>query len=261
MKKCIDVSSYLRGACPPIRLLSAYLKQEDCQRVLTETLSESFILGAITGQDLSIKPMNVVMELAAKGVRNVDVKSEEVQKILRDRIGPLTKVCESFLKRILKCRMTRGMRRICGMLYEVADKKCPGDRKVADGLVGGFVFLRFFNPYILRIAQGRTKRVRDSLIIITKLLQNISNMVLFQKEKYMVPLNPFLEAKFPEVHKFFHHICTTKPQRTSCEADDASNSCSVFMSTRDMGQLYNIVLKRYASSSPLIEGRIASYNV
>jgi len=241
MDRCSDVSSFLRGACPPIKLLSAYLKQEDCRRVLTDTLPESFILREVTTQDLTIKPMNVVMELSKRGM-NVKADSDEVKKILQERLGPLTKVCDLFLQRIMRARLTRGMRRICKMLGDVARRKCPGDQKVVDGLIGGFVFLRFFNPYILETAQGRARRVRDSLVIVTKILQNISNQLLFQKEKYMLPLNFYMKTKFEEVHKFFARVTSEPSQNMVIDEEmGCPESCSVQFKTSTLSYLYSLV--------------------
>ena len=256
MASCIDVSSYLRGACPPIQMLTAYLSQSDCKRVLTETLPEDYIIETISGKELNIKPIHIVMELAAKGVAGIDATSPEVEEIRRQRLKPLTQVCNAFLDRILACRITPGMRAICAHLARVAEAKCPGDQKVADGLVGGFLFLRFFNPHILAAASGRQKQVRDSLITVTRILQKLSNHVLFQKEKYMKPLNPFLTSKFTQIREFFARISgrssgagtsSCVPQLNIRRKMGMDSSCVLFATTRDAGELYSLLQKRSAS--------------
>ncbi|GAB5365407.1 hypothetical protein AAMO2058_001055100 [Amorphochlora amoebiformis] len=247
--RCIDFpNTYLRGECPPIKLLSAYLRQADCRKVLTDTLGENFILGAVSQHDFTMNPHSVATELCIKLGKNLNSSSPEVIEVLKGRIEPLSKVCESFLGRIMRCNLPPGIRKICRVLGDVARKKCPGDPKVVDFLIGGFIFLRFFNPYILDNSNGRSKRVRDSLIMVTKVLQNISNRILYKRDKkFMHLLNPYLETKFKQVHSFFSKVTAKESPRVMLdEAMGRSPSCFVRMKTSSLSYLFDII-KRYQS--------------
>lgn len=101
-------------------------------------------------------------------------------------------------------------RALCYHIWDVVEEKFPESRHSA---VGSFVFLRFFCPAIvapevvdLDIAPD-TRETRRALLLITKVIQNLANNVLFgNKEAHMKVLNPFLSENIRQVTKFLADV-------------------------------------------------------
>merc|ERR1711902_386876 len=105
-----------------------------------------------------------------------------------------------FTERILKYvhEVPYGIRWICKQLAEMGEKYFPNrDRIEIGSLVGGYIYLRFFNPVIVApdqknlLSNGKklNPKARRNLILIAKILQNQSNGVPF-RDKIMENLNP-----------------------------------------------------------------------
>lgn len=96
--------------------------------------------------------------------------------------------------------MPRPLRAIAGYTYDAAMSFCPAQ---VTQLVGGFILLRFICPAIVSPDSFRilpvdapvTESARRNLVLITKVLQTLSNGVLGEKETYMLSLRPFFEEK------------------------------------------------------------------
>ncbi|KAL0487675.1 hypothetical protein AKO1_008740 [Acrasis kona] len=78
-------------------------------------------------------------------------------------------------------------------------------------LIGGFIILRFFNPAIAapdiflgpNVAKKRNKNAQRNLILISKIIQNLANGVVFgNKEKYMISMNEFLVSKREDMRNY-----------------------------------------------------------
>jgi hypothetical protein len=75
--------------------------------------------------------------------------------------------------------------------------------------VGGVMFLRFFCPAIVAprsfdlINEKLSPQLERGLVLVTKVLQNLANMQLFQKEPYMNDLNPFLQTNMSHIEALF----------------------------------------------------------
>ena len=110
--------------------------------------------------------------------------------------------------------MPREIRAIAGFTGIYA-KTFASDRLIP--LIGGFIMLRLFNPPLvtpeafgLVPANPPLSRVcRRNLTLITKVLQNLSNGILFgNKEEYMSDLNPWLEENFGRMKEFLLQVAT-----------------------------------------------------
>jgi neurofibromin 1 len=76
--------------------------------------------------------------------------------------------------------------------------------------IGGFIFLRFFCPAISApegfgiLEEPPTEASRRMLILITKVLQSLSNDVEFgSKEPYMTKLNDFIHSNREKLQNFY----------------------------------------------------------
>lgn len=108
------------------------------------------------------------------------------------------------------CRMFRA---ICHHIWEVVDDRFPNSRHSA---VGSFIFLRFFCPAIVSPesidldVNPDTRETRRALLLITKVIQNLANNVVF-KEPHMKVLNSFLSDNIKQVTKFLSDIAVSEP--------------------------------------------------
>lgn len=75
--------------------------------------------------------------------------------------------------------------------------------------VGGFLFLRFICPAIVSpegIDLPVDPSLKKGLLLITKIVQNLANNVLFGKEQHMMVLNGFLEDNILSVTHFLSEV-------------------------------------------------------
>lgn len=101
-------------------------------------------------------------------------------------------------------------RALCHHIWEVVEERFPDSRHSA---VGSFVFLRFFCPAIVAPegidmdVSPDTRDTRRALLLVTKIIQNLANNVLFgNKEAHMKALNPFLSENIRQVTKFLSDV-------------------------------------------------------
>ncbi|KAJ3188570.1 Ras GTPase activating protein ira2 [Gaertneriomyces sp. JEL0708] len=102
-----------------------------------------------------------------------------------------------------------GIRHVCALIWRLVHHRFPDAKVVA---VGGFLFLRFFCPAIVSpethgFVSTVSKDTRRGLVLITKVVQNLANNVLFGvKEGYMAPLNDVLRDNVRRVHGFLRDV-------------------------------------------------------
>ncbi|RKP27599.1 hypothetical protein SYNPS1DRAFT_26753, partial [Syncephalis pseudoplumigaleata] len=136
--------------------------------------------------------------------------SEYLRITLQDLIQELIGNPQRWTLELDPDKMPRQLREICHFLSTVVGERFPKAKLTA---VGGFIFLRFFCPAIVspethNISQSlRSKEVRRGLLLITKVIQNLANQVLFgTKETFMTSLNDFLDKNMAVVRKFLRDI-------------------------------------------------------
>jgi Ras GTPase-activating-like protein IQGAP2/3 len=227
-----SIGSLLRNNTAVTQMLSAYSRRGQGMLVLKDVLEEPLL--EITGDkelDLEIDPPKVYQEMVRRLETSTGAKSDlspeadaetaqrnpEVQRMLAERIEKLTQCADKILQRILRNAeaIPYGMRWISQQLGELSKQRFPtADRNQIGSLIGGYIYLRFFNPVIVTpdavnfIKKKPTPKARRNLILIAKVLQNLSNGVLFgdKKEPYMRPLNPFIQAKQAAMQEFFERL-------------------------------------------------------
>jgi len=98
---------------------------------------------------------------------------------------------------------------ICKEIHESVSKRFPD---AVHKTIGGIMFLRYFCPGITSpesygIVDTPTPNARRLLILITKVLQNLSNDVEFgSKEPYMAKMNDFIQSNRDKIKTFFDEI-------------------------------------------------------
>ncbi|XP_020613799.1 neurofibromin-like [Orbicella faveolata] len=131
------------------------------------------------------------------------------------------------------------LRSLCNCLRETVHQRFPKHSLEA---VGSAFFLRFINPAITSphatgiIDQVPSEELGRGLMLLSKVLQNLANHVLFTKEKHMEPFNGFLQANFDKARKFFSVISSKCP----CKRDEDSTSYS-FISDSSVLSLHKLL--------------------
>ncbi|KAJ6253597.1 neurofibromin [Anaeramoeba flamelloides] len=99
-------------------------------------------------------------------------------------------------------------RELCWKLFNLVSKKFPNAKYI---VLSSFLFLRFICPSIIVpekmgiTEKIPTKNSRNSLILISKIIQNIANRVHF-KQREFAPLNPLCDEFIPKIEIFLNKV-------------------------------------------------------
>ncbi|OAV98832.1 hypothetical protein PTTG_10958 [Puccinia triticina 1-1 BBBD Race 1] len=124
----------------------------------------------------------------------------------------LEQVTEAFLNVIAVSwkKLPCAIREICHHIATTVQEKYPESVFTS---IGGFIFLRFINPAIVSPEvidldlPNDTREIRRSLVMITKVLQALSNNIRFSaREPAMKPLNPFMAKNVYPMTRFLKDI-------------------------------------------------------
>jgi len=134
--------------------------------------------------------------------------------LIPPRVKQLEYIAEHFIQRIIETvdSVPFGIRWICRQLAEMAQQQFPeADRYAIGGLVGGYIYLRFFNPVVVTpesvhfVDKKLSKTMRRNLILVAKILQNLSNGVSF-RDKFMHKLSPFIDKHREDIQTYFARL-------------------------------------------------------
>ncbi|KAJ3221156.1 Ras GTPase activating protein ira2, partial [Clydaea vesicula] len=136
--------------------------------------------------------------------------------VAENNLNNLKLISQGFLDAIIGnvSKVPFKIREVCSYISYIVAQRFPDARVAA---VGGFIFLRFFCPAL--VAPETTgligsqyvvsKELRRGLILITKVIQNLANNVLFGiKESFMAGLNDVLRENIVRVHSYLREVST-----------------------------------------------------
>ena len=138
-------------------------------------------------------------------------------------VAALTDVCTALLysifKHVRECPLP--IRRLCSIMHDSVLEKFPQHGSIA---IGSFFFLRFINPALslpeqFNLVPSVTPDVRRSMILITKVLQQLANEVDSFKEQYMAPFSSFVQKHKQPLREFYHDLCSCRDEVGLCAAD------------------------------------------
>ncbi|KAL1917866.1 uncharacterized protein VTP21DRAFT_3700 [Calcarisporiella thermophila] len=182
------------------RLLSAFARQHGAEYIRS-TLQPLL-------QELYAKPHQYAFELDPTKVKDEEI-SQNLAKLKCTTQRFLDVICTSGHK------VPPVFRELCFHLSTAVGRRFPEAKYTA---VGGFIFLRFFCPAIVApeveelVRPAVSKEFRRGLTLITKVIQNLANNVLFgAKEPYMTVLNDFLTSNIYRVTTFLRDISANSP--------------------------------------------------
>ncbi len=151
-----------------------------------------------------LRPLILQMVSSQESLEVDDNKLQD-EDAIRENQRKLIKTCEQWFDAIAAtidiCPLP--IRCACSLLKTIVGAKFPSAASIS---VGGLFFLRFIAPVI--VAPERLKIVdkplsslhRRNLILVSKVLQNLSNNVPFgKKEAFMEPINEFIENYRPHM--------------------------------------------------------------
>ncbi|CAG8508989.1 2177_t:CDS:10 [Funneliformis mosseae] len=205
-------SDLFRRNCMATRMLAAFAKTHGTE-YLRETLQPliEFLLS---------KPSDFSCELKPDNLGSDDV-NQNLQNLISTAQAFLDGICAS------GPNMPRSFREVCHYISNSVEQKYKPAKFVT---VGSFVFLRFFNPAIVAPDSENlckpieNAKIRRALLLITKVIQNLANNVLFgAKEPFMIVLNNFLNENIVNVTTFLEEISKLPPTHSFADVPAGDN--------------------------------------
>ncbi|KAL6064500.1 Neurofibromin-A [Balamuthia mandrillaris] len=206
--------SVLRTSGAFNRLENAFIRQYGAEYI-------RLVLGELLNS--IIEDTKLDLEISATRLRRysaVPMESEEEELLLNKHRKKLAKTAQKLLDRIVSPNMIKAMppelRAIA--FYRAACASTVLDDEDGDEilpLVGAFVVLRLFMPAIVTpefwlpdiSLSNLTNRARRNLLLVAKLLQNLSNGVYFgSKEAYMMCMNGFIKDNLHKIDSYFLQV-------------------------------------------------------
>ena len=143
--------------------------------------------------------------------------SEDIQQNQKNLIDITKNFLKDIQSSISSCPIP--IRQICKFLSEMVTEKFPS---AGNTVIAGFIFLRYLCPAIVAPdgfgvidSPIQDRDIRRAFVVITKVLQNLANRVLFTKEAFMEPINPFISENIDLMKNIFQEFCMIDDQLIS----------------------------------------------
>lgn len=178
-----------------------------------------------------------ILEIAKNETLDPDTKKTQIDAIKQEIVSKNIKILEENTLNIFNAitnprtidMLPREIRWICAIIRDLATAY---DWSIYP-LVGSFVFLRIFNPAIVFCDKKQIVKAdlldkdgnvsnaqRRNLILVTKVLQNISNGLQFgAKEKYMLPLNSITSTCIKKSEEFIRNCCLSPKEMSQARSE------------------------------------------
>eukprot|EP00002_Diphylleia_rotans_P030452 TRINITY_DN6259_c0_g1_i2.p1 TRINITY_DN6259_c0_g1~~TRINITY_DN6259_c0_g1_i2.p1 ORF type:complete len:771 (+),score=144.63 TRINITY_DN6259_c0_g1_i2:56-2368(+) len=216
------VDEFEKGKSNPSTILRANSIASKMQTAYARKVSALYLKETVGG---------VLLEIIGSDHLSLEINPTKLPSLnkearLEENRKALAIYAQRFLDQIVHpesiSKMPPEIKAIARMIAQCADECCPSMKNT---LVGGFIMLRFFNPAILTpesfelIPSDETvsDNGRRNLILITKLLQNVSNGVEFgAKEEYMIPMNSFVQDNMSKMNEYLHQMGSSLSDQDLC---------------------------------------------
>ncbi|KAL6044489.1 SWI/SNF chromatin-remodeling complex subunit snf22 [Balamuthia mandrillaris] len=193
-----DPTRILRGSSLASKLITRYTKRYG-MGYLSQVLRK-LIVKVVEDKDLNL-------ELNSASVSDPEKLSKNQQHLR----AIAEEFLDAFTNPTIVEQMPNEIRLLVRYISELARKYTPTH---LHSLVGGFIMLRYINPGIINpeshsptIALTSAK-ARRNLTLIAKVLQGLSNNLLFQDDFLKDHINAFIVEKHPIIQHFFDKICS-----------------------------------------------------
>ncbi|KAL0946107.1 hypothetical protein HGRIS_012372 [Hohenbuehelia grisea] len=227
-----DFGSLIRTNSPISRMMTTYTQRTPGRAYIKKALEDC--IGSLiehTDLDLEINPVKVYEQMidqieADSGslpehlprgvVPEVAAANEDVQAIIAPRLTLLMEIANGVLAAIMDNieSVPYGIRWICKQIRSLARRRYPDrNEDTACQLIGGFFFLRFVTTTLTApntwqlCSEPPSEHPRRTLVLVAKMLQNLSNKPSYTKEAYMSMLNPFVVNNKTRMNQFLNQLC------------------------------------------------------
>lgn len=176
----VQESTLFRGQSPATK----------CMSIFTQAIGDTYLQSSIRKLMQWIVEQDLPIEL--------DPTRTGPEDNLDENLKNLRVVCQRVVDHVngTISKVPIAIRKVCQILHEIVNAKFPNSALTS---VGGLFFLRFVCPVFLAPQNllGEdliTPDVKRRFILISKVIQNLSNNVAFgKKEPFMAPMNDFIE--------------------------------------------------------------------
>eukprot|EP01114_Cavostelium_apophysatum_P015111 TRINITY_DN4052_c0_g1_i3.p1 TRINITY_DN4052_c0_g1~~TRINITY_DN4052_c0_g1_i3.p1 ORF type:complete len:946 (+),score=210.27 TRINITY_DN4052_c0_g1_i3:187-3024(+) len=224
-----DPGSIMRGNCIASKIVKEYLN-----KIGRNYLQE--LLGASLAQICADKSMEID-ELRLDNPQDI----EQNKNLLLDRVRSIVQHIMS--KDMINC-MPPQLKLIANIFAEFAHKYAP---EQFHALVGGFLLLRYVNPalsnpdvYDLVPSENVSITTRRNLVLITKIIQNLSNGLEFgNKEPFMMCMNDYIKANRWKMEQYFQNIVSQSQTASVAAWKGVADSHAI--SERDLAYFNKII--------------------
>jgi len=242
-----EIATFMRSNSCLTQMLSTYARRPGSINAIKELLAPILEEVIQRKDSLEVSPHKVYMELintyeqetGSKSPLDRTVSEEvaaantDVQETQRKRLEDI----KSFVIRILSAleggcdSILYGVRYLTRELNQLCESKWPkATKRQKAAIMGGFFFLRFVTPMVVTPDGNNVtgmkvgKMQRRNLTLIAKVLQNLSNGILFGntgsgKEAFFKSLNPFIEEKFAVMDRIFDSLRDVEDLNSAMEMD------------------------------------------
>lgn len=226
-----DPSTLMRGNVYITKLLLSYMRMVCC------------------GDAGLMLPLTTVIERALEDPEQyeVDPKKQNSERDNTANVSALENLVREFLDCIIDSLsvMPFALHNILAHLRAMTERKFPGKGK---SFSGAFMFLRLVCPILVFPEQNNilpagteiSSEGRRSLMLVSKVLQNLANGVKL-REEYLVSMNEsFFEEKMPVITQFFDTISQIPKDRSRCRAKLADQSD---VKKKELPHLFDLIFK------------------
>eukprot|EP01100_Stratorugosa_tubuloviscum_P000492 TRINITY_DN1110_c3_g1_i1.p1 TRINITY_DN1110_c3_g1~~TRINITY_DN1110_c3_g1_i1.p1 ORF type:complete len:490 (+),score=165.12 TRINITY_DN1110_c3_g1_i1:3-1472(+) len=206
-----EIALMLRDESPSVRILSKYVR--------------------LTGEEFLVKFIKIILPsiISEKGSVELDPsKIDPRDEITQNQTNMIEKANLLFTAIFSNFMYIHpNIRELCREIIRVITVRFPSQESIG---LGGVIFLRYISPCIVApdsvvptYKDDLVPKVRRTLVLLTKILQALSNNVMFgEKEPFMVCMNDLLDQNRPKMQKFIEDIlnCQSIPATstvTDCE--------------------------------------------
>lgn len=200
-----------------------------------------------TISDVCITDQQISYEIDSSKVGN----TENVQKNMEMLISKVENLLSRINSPVMIDKMPLGIRIIAYYIYQLGQRYFPhGNIWTA---IGTILILRYVNPALVFPEKYNFKlavvspTARRNLILIAKVLQNISNGAI-QEEGYMEILNRFVEQKVPLLQDYFINIFPS----ATCSSANLGDLDLGIVSIKDLYLFRTLLLRHKASILQLV---------
>jgi Ras GTPase-activating-like protein IQGAP2/3 len=239
-----EVGTFMRTNSVLTQMLSTYVRRPGSINAIKEMLLPIIDEIIDLTDSLEVNPHKVYMELINSFEQNTGEKSplersvdqdaaaanDDVKAATAERLKKIVDYAERILKALEKdfAQLLYGIRYITLQLKTMAKERWPDiTNNQTNAIMGGFFFLRFINPIIVtpdgsNVTSKKTisKVARRNLTLIAKVLQNLSNGVVFgAKEAFFTPVNAYIEGNTQRLDALFTTLSGVDDVEEAMEMD------------------------------------------